>query len=267
VARVTRVALPALLAGACGTRTAAPDFDTDDAVEAAAAAAQIGALDAMIVAPVRSADPEAAVSALVASPLGPGGCATARRDPTRAGAVVVHLDACSEPFAAYAWTGDISVVFGAGASGALSLQAMGTGITADSRAVTYQRSGTLVVSDATQTLSAAGTWTYFGSHGVAVVHATTAALLVDPLLRCRWLNGAATTAIGTRRIDSTLEDYRVCQDSAGFDRCPVGTATHVDGTTGDTVVFTFDGTSHATIVVNPSAPDAGPAQVPLICGR
>lgn len=239
----------------------APD-DNSDSAESSASSAQSSRLDQMIFSPVASNDPATAANNLAnAAEWWPAGCASRSKDAKTSGLVHIHLNDCTGPFGLVHWSGDIDVVFSAGAGGALHAQASSNNLTANGSPVVWSREADITVSGTMRTATGTGTWVRKDRFGEDVTHVTDFTTTIDTVSKCRSSTGTATTKVGAREVDATFTDYEVCREADGSDGCPSGMVSFKHKLSGKTITVTFDGSAQAKIS-NGSAS----IEYPLVCG-
>jgi hypothetical protein len=253
---------------ACGSKSSSTSgtdtttsAETADGNEAEASSAQVSRMEEAIFSPVSATDPAAAASNIASANWWPAGCVTRQKDATNPTVVHIHLNDCTGPFGLVHHTGDITVTFSKNASGGLHAQAASSNMTVNGKPVTYSRDADIVVSGTTRTVTSTGAWTRVNAKGETVSHTGSYTTDIDTVAKCRTTNGTATTMVGSREVDSTVKDYKICRKADGTEGCPDGTVTHTHAATGRTLTVTFDGSAQATI----TGPKGGSIEVNLVC--
>ena len=233
-----------------------------DGTEVAASSAQSSRMEEMIVEPIGSQDPIQAAASVAAAQWWPAGCASRQKDATNPAVVHIHLNDCTGPFGLRHHTGDITVTFSKNANGSLHAQSASSNMTVNGAVVTWSRDKDITISGSTRTVTSTGAWTRVNAKGDTVSHTSNMITVVDLGTKCRTSNGSAVTSVGSREIDSSIKDYKICRGADGAEGCPSGTVIHSHKTSGRSETVTFDGTATATI--------AGPKRslsVSLVCGQ
>jgi len=258
VASLMTVALGALQPG-CANE----DFDANDPVEASASALQVSHFQHVFYGPIDIVEPEQAASATAtgSGPGWPAGCSTATQDPTNRAVVHVHLQDCTGPFGLRRHTGDITILYSKNPDGTLHAQATSSNMTVNDHPVQWSGAAEIKIENGLRDVDYTGAWTRVNGRGETVSHSSTLNILIDPKAGCRTVNGAGTTNVANREIDSVLKDVKVCRKTDGEDGCPTGTITHTRASNGNTVTIQFDGTAEADV----TGPKGRTKEVPLVC--
>lgn len=266
---IAALVVTSTLAVACGAKSTGSSSTADsnasdngDATEAAGSAAQTSDLEQTLLGSVQSQDPAVAAGSVAAAQWWPAGCATRTKDASNPAVVHVHLESCTGPFGIRQHTGDITVTFSKNADGTLHAEAASANMTINGKAVTFSASRDISIASGIIDVKGHAAWTRVDAAGETVSHTTNVETKIDIAKRCRTSNGTATTLVGSREIDSNLENYEVCRNQDGSDSCPTGTITHTHKATGRTVSVSFDGSNQATI----TGPRGGTVEVTLVCG-
>ncbi|MBL8634677.1 MAG: hypothetical protein JNM40_15750 [Myxococcales bacterium] len=218
----------------------------DDGTDANASVAQAGQVEYLLTAPVESSDPAAAATAVAASPKFPAGCATGVKDPTQPMATIT-LTNCTGPFGLLRWSGTLSATYSKNADGTLNVKATSTNMTVNGKPAQFSMDRTITVDSATQrTVKGMSTWARQNADGETVTHSNAWTAVVDTTTRCRTVNGAGTTTVGTKSYATSSKDYKICR-SADSDSCPSGTLTHTVTPGQAMVSVTFNGTNTAVL--------------------
>jgi hypothetical protein len=236
--------------------------DSGDSTEASNSAGQVSDVEQTIFSPVQSQDPAAAASSVAAAQWWPAGCATRTRDASNPLVVHVHLDNCTGPFGIRKHTGDITVTFSKNGDGSLHAEATSANMTINDKPVTFSASRDITLASGIIDVKGHAAWTRVNAAGDTVSHTTAVETQIDVKARCRESNGTAVTRVGSREIDSTIKDYKICREADGTDGCPSGEITHENMASGRTISVSFDGSNEATV----TGPRGGTVQVPLVCG-
>jgi hypothetical protein len=236
------------------------DPENADSTEASASSSQASRFDEMLYGPVQGQEPVAAAGSVAAAQWWPAGCATRARDATNQLVVHVTLKDCTGPFGLVHHSGDVTVTFSQNADGSLHAHAASSNMTVNGKAVTYVADADITVSGADRTVKYRGAWTRENAKGETVSHMRQGTTVIDTSTKCRDTNGTATTNVGSREVDSTIKDYKVCRKADGSDACPTGEITHAHKLSGKTITFDFDGSAQAK-VTGPK----GSVEVALVC--
>lgn len=256
------LALATLAGCASASPSPAAGDATGDGTEAVASSAQSSSMEALIVEPVSSQDPVTAASNVAAAQDADASCVTRTKDPTNDDVVHVHLNDCTGPFGLRHHTGDITVTFSKNADGTLHAQATSSNMTVNGVPVTWSRDKDITVNGSTRTVKSTGAWTRVNAKGETVSHTSSLTTVIDVSTKCRTSNGSAVTEVGSREVDTSIEDYKICRAADGSEGCPSGTLVHSHKASGKSETVTFDGTATATI-----ADPKGTITVPLVCGQ
>jgi hypothetical protein len=266
---MTRRSLPLSILLVAGLAVALVDcsakddaLDPSDVVEASGSSAQISRFNQMVFSPVSSQDPAEAATAVAADQWWPSSCATRTKDSTNPAVVHIHLQDCTGPFGLRKHTGDITVVFSKNPNGLLHAQATSSNMTVNGKDVSWSGDADVVVSGATRTVNYNGAWTRVNLRGETVSHTSDVTIVIDTTTKCRTSNGTAVTLVADRKIDSTIQDYKICKLADGGDGCPSGTITHTNAAADKTVTVQFDGTAEAQV----TGPKGHTVGVALVCG-
>lgn len=255
----------ALCLAACSSKSNAKQAGGNAAAgddgDAVGSSAQASRIEEMLYSPVTTSDPAAAASSLAAAQWWPAGCATRSKDPSNPSVVHIHLTSCTGPFGIRSHSGDITVVFSATAGGGLHAQATSSDMTINGHPVTFSRDADITVDGTTRTVHSTGAWTRVNDGGETVSHTGDFVTVLDTAARCRTTNGTGITMVGSREIDASVRDYKLCRKADGTEGCPSGEVTHVRKAKGDTVTIKFDGSAQAAV----TGPRGETVEVELVC--
>jgi hypothetical protein len=198
---------------------------------------------------VTSADPAAAVSALLAAPAAPvdGKCRTRQKDPSEPHTVIITLTDCTGRFGRRHVSGTEIVHFTQGAGGVLHADYSSQNLTVDGRPATHTASADITFAEGARHVTWQGALDTTSELGEAVAHTSDLTIDVDTATHCRTRNGSGHTTIGDRQIDTSIEALVTCRDADGDAGCPTGTVVHTRQPSGKQVTVSFDGTDQATI--------------------
>jgi hypothetical protein len=251
---------------ACSMKTASGGDNVNaDANEAAASSAQSTHMGNLVFSSVSSQDPAtAAGQAASAAQLWPAGCLTRAKDPTNPNVVDLTFNDCTGPFGLVHINGEVIVTFSKdAASGALVAQHTGQNLSINGHPVSFSGTANITVSGTTRNVQWDGAWTRVDLAGDTVAHTSSLTIVVDTAAKCRTSNGSAQTTVGDREVDSTIQNYEICENPDGSEACPKsGTIIHDHKLTGRTVTVTFDGSNEATF----TGPNGGTVKVEMVCG-
>jgi len=245
----------------CGARAQAGGTSTQDDLEAVASSAQASHIAYLVIAPVASQDPAlAAVNAAAAWPSPASSCVSRSWNPGTNVVTLTFAD-CAGPFGLASLSGDVLVTFSANPNGTLHVESQSDRLSVSGAPVSFAAAADVTVSGTMRNVGWHANWRREDSRGETIAHVSDATIVIDAVARCRDSNGAAVTTIGSREIDTKVEDYGICVWPDGVEACPSGALvqTHVD--TGETVTMIFDGTDVAT-----EQTPAGTVHVSLPCG-
>jgi hypothetical protein len=237
------------------------DFNSADGTEVAASVSQSSRLEEMIVSPITSSDPAQAAASVAAAQWWPAGCATRSKDAKDPLVVHIHLNNCTGPFGLRQHTGDLTVTFSKGQGDALHADVVSSNMTVNGRAVSYTKHKDISISGETRTVRSTGEWTRENAKGEEVTHETSSSTVIDLSTGCRTTNGTGVTTVGSREVDTTISDYKICRGADGTEGCPSGTLTHTAKTSGKTETAVFDGTASASV----TGPKGNTVKLPLVC--
>jgi hypothetical protein len=252
----------------CSAKSSEPVDSTDQDLatagsESEAAAEQSTSLGNLVFFSVASQDPTvAAVSIAADTKLWPTGCATREKDPTNPLVVHITLNNCTGPRGLVHLNGQETVVLSKSAGGALHAELSSQNLTANGKPITHTASADITVMGNLRDVAWKGAWTRTNDKGTTISHTSDLAIVVDTSAQCRTTNGSAVTMVGTREIDTTVADYKICKGPNGADECPSGKVTHTAKATGREISVEFDGSNEATV----TGPKGGTFDVALVCG-
>jgi hypothetical protein len=198
---------------------------------------------------VASPDPEAATSALLTAQILPidGKCRKRIRDLSEPHTIIITLNECPGRFGRHVVSGTEIVRFSQGEGGVLHADFQSQGLTFDGRPATHTASADITFDGAGRHVVWQGAFDTTSDKGEAIAHASDLTIDVDPTQHCRTRNGSATTTIGGREIQTSIQDLRTCRDADGDAGCPSGTVVHTREPSGKEVTVSFDGSDQATI--------------------
>ena len=249
---------------ACTMKTQSGDFTNADSNEAAASSAQSTHLGNIVFSSVSSQDPATAAGQAAANAqLWPAGCVTRMKDPTNANVVDITFNDCTGPFGLVHLNGEVVVTFSSGANGELVAQHTGQNLSINGHPVSFSGTADITVSGSTRNVQWNGSWTRVDAAGDTVAHTSSLSIVVDTVAKCRTSNGSAKTTVLDREVDSTIQNYEICENPDGSEACPKsGTIVHEHKLSGRTVTVTFDGSNEATF----TGPNGGTVKVEMVCG-
>ena len=241
--------LLALFASACavspvdGSLADEEKSTTTSALESGLSAAELENL-------ASSSDVSAAARAL-ATPEAKKGCRTRTIDPANPNIVHVKLTNCTGRLGRHVVNGEMLITLSANPDGSLHAEHESVALTIDDRPATRRASSDIVTSGDTKRIVRRGVKTGTNDKGIAFTKETDEVIVVDRVSRCRTINGSGVATFDDgRRMDTTIEDLRICENEVGDDLCPTGTVTHVNAAKEKRVVQRFDGSDTAVVDVS-----------------
>src|SRR5262249_24009990 len=130
-------------------------------------------------------------------------------------------------------------------------------LTANGHPINHSASADITINGAERDITWDGNYTRQTATGVTVSHTSKLSIVVDTSARCLTSNGTAQTMVGSREVDTTIKDFKICEES-GIIGCPMGTVTHTAKASGKTVTVDFDGTNQAEV----TGPNGNTFEVP-----
>jgi hypothetical protein len=213
---------------------------------------------------VTAADPTLAATQYVApaTQLWPSACETRTKDASDPKVVHIHFNDCTGPFGLLHLSGDETAVFSANPDGTLHVQVSDDGdLTVNGKAVHHSASGDITINGTMRSVAWKGAWNRENIAGITVSHTTDLQIAVDTSTGCRTTNGTAVTDVGTREIDSKIENVKVCRNSSGIEVCPSGTVVHTAKALNKSITVDFDGSATAAV----TGLDGKTRDVTLVC--
>lgn len=213
---------------------------------------------------VTEKDPTLAANEVIAptSQVFSSGCSTRTKDPTNPKVVHIHFVDCTGPFGLRHLSGDETAVFSSNADGTLHVALSDDGnLTVNGRPVQHSGAGDITIAGTQRNVAWKGAWTRENDRGLTVSHTNDMSIVVDTATGCHTRNGTGVTLVGTREIDTKIDNLEVCRNASGERGCPSGTVTHTAKKSGKSVTVEFDGTAIASV----TGRNGQTADVPLVC--
>jgi len=255
---LTALATASLLAG-CNLRQ--DDGLAEDAAASVSQAQQAAGITRLVARPLDNkqiqAPDEAAqtVQSEGIAGLYPPGCAAVSI--TNFDSVHVEFDDCSGPFGLAHLSGGIDAVFSIAEGKVVIDLDDSDDLTLTQHPVDYQAHAVVESIGQQVTLGWEGHWQADTANDETATHDSKLTIVSDVLTRCVTLDGTASSTIGERGLDWTVDGYAVCPIT-----CPSGGVVTATGKkSGVTATIVFDGSASATVDIEGGAS----YDVPLVC--